>query len=344
MKTIARVAKLTAPYQIVFEEEPLDFSTLGDLDIAAVTEWSAISPGTEIAAYTGAPPLRSDIPAYPRLVGYCNVARVVAVGKNITNIASGDRIVTYQPHRSHFVVDLSSVITVVPENLDSRLAAVTYLFHLGYDALMKGGAIAGTNAIVIGLGALGLGAVAVANMAGVRVAAVSSQAVQYQRAMRMGAAVTLNRDYSPDELSRFGGDSGIDLAVVTTNSWDDYLLALNAVRQGGVICLLGFPGRLSGVPTFNPLEAELFYRKQLTIRAVGMAPTSDVPASEIRFTDKRNMSYLIERIAAGILPAEELISAEYDADRLKDAYDDLVERRKNPITYLLRWPAAEELR
>ena len=52
---------------------------------------TAISPGTELAAYVGLPPLR-DGPAYPRLQGYCNVGRVLTVGERVRHLVPGQRV------------------------------------------------------------------------------------------------------------------------------------------------------------------------------------------------------------------------------------------------------------
>lgn len=336
-ETQARIVRLAGPRQLVFEEHVLDMENLSDFQVAAETEFSAISPGTELGAYTGAPPLRNDVNPYPRLQGYCNVSKVINTGSNVSVCKPGDRIITFQSHRSHFVIDEKQVVAVVPENVTSDIATVTYLFHLGYNALLQAGAVAGTNLAVIGLGVLGLGAVAMGKLSGMRVAAISDQDCQLERAGSMGAQITSDRENALNKLDTFSGEPGLDLVILTTNSWDDYLLALKAVRRGGQICLIGFPGRNSENPAFNPLAPELFYQKQLTVKAVGFSPASDVPPHDIRFTDKRNMRFLIEKIAEGVLPAEKLISAEYPAEDLETAYRDLLAHKDNPVTYVLKW-------
>ena len=333
----AKIVRLTGPRRLLFEEHTLDIANLAEDQIAAMTEFSAISPGTELGAYTGATPLRTDVEPYPRLQGYCNVSKVLKTGFKVRACKAGDRIVTFQSHRSHFVIGERQVVAVVPNNVSSSTASVTYLFHLGYNALLQAGAVAGTNIAVIGMGVLGLGAVAVGKMAGMRVAAISDQESQTERATKMGAQITSSRKHAEVALQQFSGEPGLDLVIQTTNSWDDYLLALKTVRRGGQICLIGFPGRDTGNPEFNPLAPELFYQKQLTVKAVGFSPASDVPPYEIRFTDKRNMRFLIEKIAEGVLPADQMISDEYAATDLETAYIDLLGHKNNPVTYVLKW-------
>ena len=87
----AKVFELTGPRQLVLNPSPLDDETLQDGDLLAQTIVSAISPGTETAAYIGAPPLRPG-KVYPRVVGYCNVARIVK--SRSTRYASGELILT----------------------------------------------------------------------------------------------------------------------------------------------------------------------------------------------------------------------------------------------------------
>ena len=85
---------LVAPQKIEFTEMELYEKDIGSNEIIAKTILSAISPGTELAAYMGQPPLRPSIQQYPRLLGYCNVARVVAVGRAVKDCRMGDSVLT----------------------------------------------------------------------------------------------------------------------------------------------------------------------------------------------------------------------------------------------------------
>jgi len=85
------VYQLESPYTLTKKECELDDRGLGPSDIYAETEYSVVSTGTEIAAWVGKPPLRSAI-AYPRLVGYCNLAKVIKVGSSVSDINVGDYV------------------------------------------------------------------------------------------------------------------------------------------------------------------------------------------------------------------------------------------------------------
>ena len=147
---------------------------------------STISPGTEISAYNGEPPLR-PIKAYPRLVGYCNVAQIIAVGSGVGEYEVGQRILTFSSHCSHFICKKKDILAIVPENISSQQASTAYIFHLGYDAALKANIKYGSPVVVLGLGVVGLSAVTAAKMAGGKVYAVTNHDVPKRTALKNGS-------------------------------------------------------------------------------------------------------------------------------------------------------------
>jgi threonine dehydrogenase-like Zn-dependent dehydrogenase len=327
--TSARVARLLGPGRLVWEEEALP----GSLPAGSVlcrTVASAISPGTELAAYLGAPPLR-DVPAYPRVQGYCNVAEVLATGEGVRSVARGDRVLTFSSHRSHFVLDESEVLLCLPDGCPADVASVTYLFHLGYNAILRSRVLAGSRVVVLGLGALGLATVAVARIAGARVLAVSEHERARQLAADFGAEAAEGRQAAGSRTD------WADVVVATTNSWSDWHLALRVAARMGTVAVLGFPGRESPPGDFNPLDSRFFYAKQLRIEAVGLSPERPDSRGFLRFNERDNLQFLLDRIRDGGLPAGRMISGRFPPDRLEEAYRSLVERRDSPVTYVLEW-------
>lgn len=325
----ARVVKLLGPRQLVWVDEPLPASLPVDA-LLCRTLASAISPGTELAAYLGARPLR-DIPAYPRVQGYCNVAEVLAVGADVTSHSPGDRVLSFASHRSHFVLAEAESLLKLPPGMAAEHATVTYLFHLGYNALLRAGVQAGHRVAVIGLGALGLATVAVARLAGADVLAVSGHEAARRCAIACGADAVVDRAAAP------GREGTADVVVTTTNAWDDWRLALQLAAPRGTIAVLGFPGRETAPGDFNPLDSRYFYTKQLRIEAVGLSPERADARGFTRFNERDNLRFLLGRIASGALPAAALISGRFPAERIEQAYQALIERRDFPVTYVLEW-------
>lgn len=329
----AIVVNLVAPRQI--ELAPLPLADLSSGDVLCETLVTAISPGTELAAYTGAPALRPGI-GYPRLLGYCNVARVLAVGDAVRDVRVGDRVLSFTSHRSHFVMPESGVQVCLPPDAKTEDAVCAYLFHLGYNAVLRSDVRAGSRVLVIGLGALGLTSVRMAALAGADVVGISDHPVPAGIARDFGASAI----YSRAEFERLLESAGhvlADVVIATTNAWADWDLALKAAAQRGTIAVLGFPGRGVEPPLRNPLDSRYFYTKQLRIEAVGLSPEKPDDRGFARYNVKSNLAFIVQRIVAGDLDAAALVSGTYPGADIERAYQDLLARNKSPITYTLTW-------
>lgn len=327
---VARIVSLAGPRRLVWREEPLPAAAPAGMLLCATTV-SAISPGTELAAWVGLPPLR-DGTGYPRVQGYCNVARVLDVGAGVDGFDRGDRILSFQSHRSHFVLPAADVLLRLPIDASAESLACTYLFHLGHNAVLRAGVRLSSRVVVIGLGALGLASVAMAARAGAEVVAVSAHDRPREIAQRLGAQAVCGRSDLP---ARRG--PGADVVIVTTNTWSDWQLALESAAMRGTIAVLGFPGRGQPPGDFNPLDSRHFYTKQLRIEAVGLSPEHPDARGFLRFNERDNLAYLSAELCAGRLDASVLISGELPAEQIERAYERLIERRDSPVTYLLRW-------
>ena len=325
--TDAVVWRLHGPHDLRAEPEPL--GAPGPGEIACRTVVSAVSPGTELAAWAGLPPLR-PMQVYPRVNGYCNVAEVTAVGEGVEAVTPGDTVASFQSHRSAFVCPASAVAARLPEDADPVACSTTYLFHLGYAALLRAGLTAGHKVAVIGMGAIGLGTIAVAKLGGATTVALSNQDGALAEAM--GADAVTPRDESARRTA-----GGADIVVVTANGWDDWRLALELARPGGTIAVLGFPGRGEAAPAFNPLDSRWLYDKQLAILGCGMVPEIEADARDLRFTLARTFPWLLERVAGGDLPARLLVSDVVRWDALPEVYRRLEEREKGLVTCVLDW-------
>src|SRR5262249_8522767 len=249
-----------APFDVRLDEAPTP-KPLGEFEILARTEVSALSPGTETRIYTGLESERfSYRVSYAFHLGYNNVGKILAVGGNVERYRVGQRIFSRMPHVSEYVVaervlgndprntDTNvppsyDVIAPVPENVSSEHAVFTHLFVLGFNALHRGQYRFGENVVVIGLGIVGLGAVCMARAAGARVAAIGNSPARLEVVLRMGAdEAWLSGDDDLGRAALFGGEAGIDLVIVCTDAWPAMKTATDMARRNSRIAVLGFPG------------------------------------------------------------------------------------------------------
>ncbi len=333
--TQARTAWLEAPGTLAWHEEALPCAS--GHEVLCETIVSVISPGTELAAWRGAAPLRPG-PAYPRVQGYCSVAKVLDVGREVVGLCTGDRVLTLQSHRSHFACPASEIYFRLDPAMDTAAVATSYLFHLGYNAILRSDVRAGSRVVVIGLGTLGLTCVAMAALAGACAFAVSDHRVSREIAMQSYDAGGTYRRSEKAALAK-NLEGGADVVILTTNAWADYQSALELAGQNAVIACLGFPGRDQAPGAYNPLAAAHFYAKQLRIEAVGISPLENDPRGFNRFNLRDNLAFIIQCIAQGRLDPRAILSGTYPAHELERAYTDLAARKGNAFTYLLDWAA-----
>jgi NADPH:quinone reductase-like Zn-dependent oxidoreductase len=328
----SHVAWLNNKHSLQFLDEELDDSRMKPSQVLAETLYSCISPGTEIAAFLGLPPLR-PMRVYPRLVGYCNVARVLASGNEAGTVKPGDIIYTHQSHRSHFIcteTQISGILNPAARRDDLIALAPMYLYHLSYNALLKAKFFPGMRVAVVGLGCLGLTTLQL-------LSALSAPTVGFTR--RDVGPFAPYRDALSDirRLDAGGDDGTFDVVIVTSNSWRDWERALQLARKGGTVASLSFPGRGEQAPDLNPLDSRYTYDKQLELVFCGYSPDLDVEPWDIRFTLKRNSAYLLKLITAGRLPSSRLVSFVAPWQDLKKTYEAIADRNNNIVTAVLDW-------
>jgi threonine dehydrogenase-like Zn-dependent dehydrogenase len=336
----SRRAKLYAARELAFEE-----FVLGRPDrdhLLAETEFSAVSIGTELAAYLGEPPLRPG-PVYPRLVGYCNVARVLEIGSEVPGVKVGDRIITHRCHESAFLCGAAEVLGVVPTTVTPEVATLTYLAHIGLGALQKARLEQGEIVAVLGLGVIGLATIGVARCLGHVVIALGNDPWRMDKAKVQGAAACFRSD-APELLKKIAEAThgrGIDVLVTTANSWQAWRTALEIPRLRGRIAVIGFPGRSEGPPRFNPLDSAFFYDKQLSILSSGPALVSpDAPEAALDGL-RRDMATLLSFMATGRLQLDGLITHTVPWHQLRIVYEQAARHDKSLVAAILDWRSGD---
>ena len=129
-----------------------------------------------------------------------------------------------------------------------------------------------------------------------------------------------------------------DLIITTSNSWEDWELALRLAKPNGTISVLGFPGRNEAAPNFNPLEPKYFYDKKIAVIPVGRTYKLKNEADASNMI-KNNCREILNLMSAKKLFPKNLISGIYDYSKIEQAYKKLLEKDQKSITYILKWPA-----
>jgi threonine dehydrogenase-like Zn-dependent dehydrogenase len=334
----SQVYVLTAPKVLNLKNEKIDITKLGTNSVFAKTLYTSISTGTEIAAWHGKPPLRPSN-AYPRLVGYCNLAVVQAVGSDINDLEEGDYILTHQSHRSSFFCNRQEVLVIAKNinQLSQKRLTTTYLYHLGYAALLSGGYRPGFEVAVIGLGALGFASASLISAYGGTPLILTDRSNVSSILEFIPFSQCITKAEGEATYKTIAGLDGADLVINTSDSWEDYELGLKTVRRGGTIILVGFPGRGLANPRLNPLDSKYIYDKLITISQVAHCSEHDMPSIDLRFTLKRNLAHIYSLLETERIDPAPLLRSKFSWDNLEGAYRFLETRPQDSLSAILDW-------
>jgi 2-desacetyl-2-hydroxyethyl bacteriochlorophyllide A dehydrogenase len=330
---ITNYYSLIGPKQLFMEEVPIELPSADEY--VAKTLFSAISPGTETAAYAGLEPLRPG-KVYPRIQGYCNLAEVIFTGDQVEHLNVGDLIITFQSHRNLFKQHKNDFAVIVPQNLDIKQAATAYLFHLGLHALQTANMQAGHQVAVIGMGTLGITTALMCQLANAEPFIFSNQQ-KTEQFNDSRIKFYPKQLLSDKEILSMTHQVGFDIVINTSNKWDDWKLGLHLVRKGGTIVNLGFPGRGEPLPNFNPLDPTYVYFKNIQIKPLQFINESEVSPFEFRFNLKRNMEYILANMLSGNLNASVIISDCIPYTELAVQYENYLKKDRLLFTTLLDW-------
>ena len=91
----------------------------------------------------------------PLPLGYCNVGRVVAVGKGVAGFKVGDRVASNGNH-AEFVCVPKNLVAKVPDDITDEEAAFTVIGSIGLQGIRLLNPQLGETVVVVGLGLIGL--------------------------------------------------------------------------------------------------------------------------------------------------------------------------------------------
>jgi NADPH:quinone reductase len=175
------------------------------------------------------------MPAVPHIVGYQCAGRIEAVGANVRDRETGQRVVATMPWGSHAELAVANVAVTwpVPEGADvTKVACVPVAFGTAHDCLFEFGGLRDGETVLVQAAASGVGVAAVqlARRAGARVIGTASSADRLDAIRHLGLDVGV--DYSADgwvdAVRSETSGRGVDLVVDSVGGH---------ILQGSLACL-----------------------------------------------------------------------------------------------------------
>ncbi len=205
---------------------------------------STISSGTERANFIGDPNISiygEPQVVFPRRCGYSAAGIVTAVGAEVIDLQSGDRVAIGGSVHSQYVNLPRGNVYKLPETVSFRDAALMYISSFPLAAIRKCRLEMGESAIVMGLGVLGLAAVQLLKQSGaVPVIAVDPIPEKREKALRCGADMVLDPTdsaFASTVKSVTNGGAKVGIEVTGIGAGLDGIL--DCMARFGRVALLG---------------------------------------------------------------------------------------------------------
>jgi 2-desacetyl-2-hydroxyethyl bacteriochlorophyllide A dehydrogenase len=213
---------------------PIEVPRPGPGEVTVAILASAVSSGTERAQYLRLPNARVG---YPHMPGYSAAGTVAMVGRDVTDLADGDRVaVRGAPHAS--VATLSrAAVHVLPDDVAIEHASLIQLGVICNQGVRRARIEPGESVAVVGSGPIGALTQRLARGDTSRLTVLARSSEKKETALRAGADAFIAT--GEDKLA--AEDLSADVVFDTTGDPDALALAVRATAVGGRIVLLGSP-------------------------------------------------------------------------------------------------------
>ena len=278
----------------------------------------------------------------PLPLGYCNVGKVVAIGKGVTDFVIGDRVASNGNH-AEFVCVPKNLVAKIPDNVSDDEATFTVIGSIGLQGIRLLNPQLGETIVVIGLGLIGLVSAEILKANGCRVIGVDFDQQKVDIARQKGI-IAINPSKGLDivkyvtELTESVGADGV-LITASAKSNDVIHQACEMSRKRGRIVLVGVIGL--------DMRRDDFYKKELSFQvSCSYGPGrydenyeykgQDYPLPYVRWTEKRNFETILQIISSGALDVKSLITEKVSLEHYLYIYGDM--RKQGSIASIIQFP------
>lgn len=277
----------------------------------------------------------------PLPLGYCNVGKVVEVGRGVTEFQVGDRVASNGNHAEYVCVP-QNLVAKIPDNVSDDEAAFTVIGSIALQGIRNLNPQLGESIVVVGLGLIGLVAAQLLKANGCNVIGTDFDQQKVDLANSFGVtAVNPGKGVDPVKfVENYTNGIGADGVLITASAKSDEVIhqACLMSRKRGRIILVGVIG-------LN-MRRDDFYKKELTFQVscsygAGRYDEDyenkghDYPFEYVRWTEKRNFQAILGAIANGGLNVKPLITEVVDLENYQEIYGDM--RKQGSIASIIRY-------
>lgn len=328
-------------FDLHYENVPLE--PLKEDEVLIRTKFSLISPGTELALYTGTHVGLTDpnnrYAKYPFYPGYAAVGEVVELGGKLvessSTLALGDLVYFMGRHAAYNVGSFSNErdFPVIRLNSDKDLEQVVFtrLAAITMTSIIQSNIQIGDTVAVIGMGLIGNLAAQLYALMGANVVAVDVIEQRLQIARETGITQTILSGSDVDlhkELESITGESYADIVVEATGSPKLIVPALDLAKQLGQVVALG--------STRGHVDLDVY--KYIHSKGINFVGAHEGLQHHPKFPSRLEISrYILRLIEQNALKLEPLITHRLSYSEAKLGYDMLLNQQEQALGVLLQW-------
>lgn len=278
----------------------------------------------------------------PIPLGYCNVGKVITVGRGVDDFSIGDRVVSNGPHAEIICVP-KNLVTKIPDNITDDEAAFTVIGSIGLQGIRLTNPTFGETIVVVGLGLIGLITAQLLKANGCNVIGFDYDSNKVALANSLGISA-VNPGLGIDQVSYVLNATnliGADAVIITASNKSNEIISQSAKmsRKRGRIVLVGVIGL--------DISRADFYEKELTFQvSCSYGPGryddnyeqkgEDYPLPFVRWTEKRNFDAILQAIANKIIQVKPLITEKIQLADYQHIYANM--SNSNAIASILVYP------
>ena len=282
----------------------------------------------------------------PLPLGYCNVGKVVAVGKGVTEFSSGDRVASNGNHAEYVCVP-KNLVAKIPDNVTDEEAAFTVIGAIGLQGIRLLQPTFGETIVVVGLGLIGLITAELLLANGCNVIGFDFDSEKIRIAQEKGITA-INPSDGTDQVKfveSYTNGIGADGVIITASNKSNEIISqsANMCRKRGRIILVGVIGL--------DISRADFYEKEISFQVscsygAGRYDEEyekkghDYPIGYVRWTEKRNFEAVLNAISKKTLDVNSLITDRVPLNDYLKIYGDMSNSKS--IASILEYSSSQE--
>ncbi len=310
-----------------FEFRDIQITEPKDDEVGVIIEASGIN-FADVVARLGQ---YQDCPPLPTIVGYEAVGRVEKVGKDITTVKKGDRVLVFTRFGgySQYVLQKENAIAKIPEDMDAGKAlALATQYSTAYYACSVATNVLPNETVLIHAGAGGVGTalIQLCKLKNATIYATAGSAEKLEYMKQQGAQHVIN--YTKEDFSEVIKEP-IDVAFDSLGA-TNFRKSYNLLNRGGRIVGYGASSMTDAKNIFSKakmgLAFGLYHPAQLLMESramigVNMLRIADYKPETLKFC----MQSVIDLLEQGKINPH--VGKMYAAKDISEAHDD-IEKRK----------------